>query len=176
MSYKKDILVTRFARYNNITSAKNKFGSQDELLFDPKNKNNRSDNLTAKILNNSFNYTEGIHPRMFCRRWFGLSAINENGRPRFAEEQILAMESEHGYREKCIHLIAKVLKIKPNTIQRWGKGVVFDKIPVDRREKYEIYLGYVDAIRVISMSLGELDEASLLKMLQELKTRQLDKI
>lgn len=170
MSYKKDILVTRFARYNNITSAKNK------LFSHTKNKNNRSDNLTAQILNNSVNYTEGIPPRIFCRRWFGLSAITENGRPRFAEEQILAMESEHGYREKCIHLIAKVLKIKPNTIQRWGKGVVFDKIPVDKREKYEIYLGYVDAIRVISMSLGELDEASLLKMLQELETRQLDKI
>ena len=163
MSHQKDILVTRFDR-DNITSAQNKFASQDQLLSHTNNKNKRSDNLTAKI----FNYTKGIHPRMFCRRWFGLSAINENGRPRFTEGQILAMESEHGYREKCIHLIAKILKIKPNTIQRWGKGVVFDKIPVDKREKYEIYLGYVDAIRVITMSLEKLDEASLLKMLQEL--------
>ena len=165
MSYKKVIPVTRFDRDNSIASAKNKFGSHT------KDKNNRLDNLTAQILNNSFNYTEGIHPRIFCRRWFGLSAINANGRPRFTEGQILAMESEHGYREKCINLIAKILKIKPNTIQRWGKGVVFDKIPVDKRQKYEIYLGYVDAIRVITMSLGKLDEASLLKMLQELETR-----
>ena len=165
MLYKKDITVTRFDRDNNITLVKNKFG------FDTKNQNNWSNNLTAKILNKSVNYTEGIHPRIFCRRWFGLSAINKNGRPRFSEGQILAMESEHGYREKCIHLIAKILKIKPNTIQRWGKGVVFDKIPIDKKQKYEIYLSYVDAIRVITMSLGELDEASLLKMLQELETR-----
>ena len=164
MPYKKDIPVTRFDRDNNIASAKNKFA------FHIKDQNNRLDNLTAQILNNSFNYTAGIHPRVFCRRWFGLSA-NANGRPRFTEGQILAMESEHGYREKCIHLIAKILKIKPNTIQRWGKGVSFDKIPVDKKEKYEIYLGYVDAIRVITMSLGKLDEATLLKMLQELETR-----
>ena len=165
MLSKKDITVTRFDRDNNITLVKNKFG------FHTKNQNNWSNNLTAKILNKSVNYTEGIHPRIFCRRWFGLSAINENGRPRFSEGQILAMESEHGYREKCIHLIAKILKIKPNTIQRWGKGVVFDKIPIDKKQKYEIYLSYVDAIRVITMSLEELDEASLLKMLQELETR-----
>ena len=171
MYYKKDILLTRFDRDNNIASAKNKFGSQDELFSHTKNKNNRSNNLTAQILNNSVNYTEGIHPREFCRRWFGLSAIKKNGRPRFTEGQILAMESEHGYREKCIHLIAKILKIKPNTIQRWGKGVAFNKIPADKKQKYEIYLGYVDALRVITTSLGELDEASLLKMLQELETR-----
>ena len=79
------------------------------------------------------------------------------------------MESEHGYRKKCIHLIAKILKIKPNTIQRWGKGVDFDKIPDDKRQKYEIYLRYVDALRVIITSLGELNEALLLKMLQELE-------
>ena len=170
MSYKKDIPVTRFDRDKNITSAKNQL-CQDKLSSYPKYRNNRSDNLTAKILDNSFNYAKGIHPRLFCRRWFGLSAINKNGRPRFTEEQILAMESEHGYREKCIHLIAKILKIKPNTIQRWGKGVLFDKIPVDKKQKYKIYLGYVDAIRVITTSLGELDEASLLKMLQELETR-----
>ncbi|MEL6164135.1 MAG: hypothetical protein AAFR37_10365, partial [Cyanobacteria bacterium J06628_3] len=59
---------------------------------------------------------QGIHPRMFCRRWFNLEAINEYGRPRFTEEQILAIESEHGYREKCINLLARILKIKPNTI------------------------------------------------------------
>ena len=127
------------------------------------------ENSIAKIINQSINHTEGIHPRIFCRRWFGLSAINENGKPRFTEGQILAMESEHGYRKKCIHLIAKILKIKPNTIQRWGKGVDFDKIPDDKRQKYEIYLRYVDALRVIITSLGELNEALLLKMLQELE-------
>ena len=170
MSYEKNIPINRF-KQNNIAPNRNKFGFQKELFSHSKNNNNRAENLTAKILNNSFNCSEGIHPRMFCRRWFGLSAIDENGRSRFTEAQILAMESEHGYREKCIHLIARILKIKPNTIQRWGKGVLFDKIPMDKKQKYEIYLGYVDAIRVITKSIGKLDEASLLKMLQELEIR-----
>ncbi len=137
-----------------------------------KNRENQLVNLTAKILKTSISYNQGIHPRKFCRRWFGLEAINEYGRPRFIEEHILAMESEHGYREKCINLIARLLKIKPNTIHRWGKGVAFDKIPTDKRQKYEIYLGYVDAIRVITTSLTKLDENSLLRLLRQLEMRQ----
>ena len=157
MTQNKDIMATGFERDNNIASAKSK---KQKLNY-----------LTTKILNQSVSSQQGMHPRLFCRRWFGLSLTNNNGKPRFTEKQILAIESEHGYREKCINLISKLLKIKPNTIQRWGKGVVFDKIPIDKKEKYEIYLGYVDAIRVITTSLVELDEASLLKMLQELETR-----
>ncbi len=137
-----------------------------------KNRENQLVNLTAKILKTSVSYKQSIHPRIFCRRWFGLSVLNKDGKPRFTEEQILAMESEHGYREKCINLIARLLKIKPNTIHRWGKGVAFDKIPVDKRQKYELYLGYVDAIRVITASLTELDENSLLKVLRRLEVRK----
>ena len=170
MTHEKDIPVTKIDR-DNVASANSKLDSKNETYSSTQNSNNRLDNLTAKILNKSVSNTEGIHPRIFCRRWFGLSVINENGRPRFTERQILAMESEHGYREKCINLIAKLLKIKPNTIHRWGKGVDFDKIPADKRQKYEIYLGYLDAIRVITMSLEELDEASLLKVLQKLEIR-----
>ena len=136
------------------------------------NRCDRLDTLTIKILNQSINLKQGIHPRLFCRRWFGLSAINENGRPRFTQGQILAMESEHGYREQCINLIAKLLKIKPNTIHRWGKGLSFDKIPSDKLRQYEIYLGYIDAIRVITSSLRELDEASLLSLLRQLEARK----
>lgn len=128
--------------------------------------------LTSKILNTSVSYKQSISPRLFCRRWFGLTATNKDGKPRFTEGQILAMESEHGYREKCINLIARLLKIKPNTIQRWGKGVSFDKIPADKRQKYEIYLGYVDAIRIITASLAELNEASLLRLLRQLEAKR----
>ena len=113
-----------------------------------------------------------IHPRIFCRRWFDLDSVNENGRPRFTQQQILAMESEHGYREQCINLLARLLKIKPNTIHRWGKGVAFDRIPDDKLRQYEIYLGYIDAIRVITTSLTELDEVSLIRLLRQLETRQ----
>ena len=82
------------------------------------------------------------------------------------------MESEHGYREKCINLLARILQIKPNTIHRWGKGVDFDKIPADKRQKYEVYLGYVDAIRIMTNSLTEeLDQVSLLRVLRRLEMR-----
>jgi hypothetical protein len=130
---------------------------------------NRYSSIAAKIQKFCLDNEQGIHPRIFCRRWFGLSAINEYGISRFTEEQILAMESEHGYREKCINLLARILQIKSNTIHRWGRGVGFDKIPIDKRQKYEIYLSYVDAIRVITTSLiEELDENSLSKLLQRL--------
>ncbi|MGB5634330.1 MAG: hypothetical protein WBM44_10900 [Waterburya sp.] len=161
-----------FNRDNNIASDENQFGFQDKSYSRTRNGNNQLIALTSKIFQTSVSYKQGIHPRMFCRRWFGLSATNENGRPRFTEGQILAMESEHGYREKCINLIARLLKIKPNTIHRWGKGVAFDKIPTDKRQKYEIYLGYIDAIRVITTSLAELDEASLLRLLRQLEARK----
>lgn len=142
--------------------------NQDKLYSGNPNINNQ---LTTKIFKTSTSCKEGIHPRIFCRRWFGLETKNQYGRPRFTEGQILAMESEHGYREQCINLLARLLKIKPNTIHRWGKGVSFDKIPNDKREKYEVYLGYIDAIRVITTRLIELDEVSLLKLLQDLEMR-----
>ncbi len=99
---------------------------------------------------------KSIHPRKFCRRWFGLEDIGNSQQPYYTEDLILAIEFEHGYREKCINLIARVLKIKPNTVHRWGKGVEFDKIPADKREQYEIYLGYVDTMRNLIIKLVEL--------------------
>ncbi len=159
-------------RIKSVASAETNINSQRASYSDLKNRKNQLVNLTGKILKTSISDKQGIHPRRFCRRWFGLEAINEYGRPHFTEEQILAMESEHGYREQCINLLARILKIKPNTIHRWGKGVAFDKIPADKRQKYEIYLGYVDAIRVISTSLTELGEDSLLRLWQRLEMKQ----
>lgn len=153
-------------------SDKNRFDLQDKLNPQTQKKNSYLVTLISKILENSTSYQQGIHPRIFCRRWFGLEDTKENGRPRFTEEQILAMESEYGYREKCINLISQLLKIKPNTVHRWGKGVSFNKIPNDKRQKYEIYLGYIDAIRVITTSLDKLDEASLSRVLQQLEKKQ----
>lgn len=132
----------------------------------------QTNDVAFKIQKVCINRRQGIHPRKFCRRWFGLEAIDEDGRPRFTEEQVLAMESEHGYREKCINLISRILKIKPNTIHRWGKGVSFDKIPADKRQSYETYLSYVDSIRVITTSLKQLNEDSLRKLLRQLEIRE----
>ncbi len=136
--------------------------------FSTKNKNHQSVRVVDRILKTCVNHGKGIHPRIFCRRWFGLEDLDVNGRPRYTKELILAMESEHGYREKCINLIARVLKIKPNTIHRWGKGVEFDKIPPDKREQYEIYLGYVDTIRSLTLSIAGLNECLLLELLRRL--------
>ena len=168
----RDIVAVSFSYDNDIASNKNQFCFQDKLYFRTQNENTQLIALTSKIFQTSTSFTQGVHPRLFCRRWFGLSAINENGRPRFTKRQIEAMESEHGYRERCINLLAKLLKIKPNTIQRWGKGVSFNKIPGEKLRRYEIYLGYIDAIRVMTTSLTELDENSLLKLLRQLEVRK----
>ena len=153
-----------------VARVKNQFGFQNKSHFD--RRKNKLVSLTTKIFTTSTSCKQGIHPRLFCRRWFGLDLLKENGRPRFTEEQIEAMESEHGYREKCINLLARLLKIKPNTIHRWGKGVSFDKIPANKLQRYKVYLGYIDAIRVITTSLTELDESSLLKLLQQLEAKK----
>lgn len=120
------------------------------------------------ILKDCVYHKKGMNPKIFCRRWFGLEAIDDNGRTRYTEKLILAMESEHGYREKCINLIARLLKIKPNTVHRWGKGVEFDKIPLDKREQYETYLGYVDTIRVMTLSIAGINKDLLPKILHSL--------
>lgn len=127
-----------------------------------------SSTIANKILRACLEREHTISPRSFCRRWFGLESVDRNSRPRFTEQQILILESEHGYREKCINLIATLLKIEPNTVHRWGKGVEFDKIPVNQQRKYEVYLGYVDSLRIITTTLSEVDNGSLLKLLQEL--------
>lgn len=129
----------------------------------------KNKNLESQLRRKYIYYNEGMHPRKFCRRWFGLEFVEQDGRIKFTESQILAMESEHGYRKKCINLIAKILQIKPNTIQRWGKGVEFNKIPSDKCHRYQVYLGYVDSLRVLTISLAKYDEALVLKIFNNAK-------
>lgn len=66
--------------------------------------------------------------REFCRRWFKSTDEDEQTR---------------GYRERCVVLLSKVLRVRENTIQRWGKGLEFEKMP----EQYEVTLAYADIIR-----------------------------
>ncbi len=171
MSYQTQVQEDTTSRFSeNIDNTPCNYYHNHKFLSDT-SRINSSGEIAFKIQKACINYGKGIHPRKFCRRWYGLEAIGEDGRPLFREELILAMELEHGYREKCINLLARILQIKPNTIHRWGKGVNFDKIPADKQQKYEIYLGYVDSIRIITMSLTELDEDSLLKLLRRLEIR-----
>ncbi|MGK7879840.1 MAG: hypothetical protein AB4060_07035 [Crocosphaera sp.] len=169
MTYTKDNVSYNFNLTKAVANAPINMDFLRASYSDVKNRKNKLVNLPDEILKTCISYKQGIHPRRFCRRWFGLEAINHYSQPRFTEQQIVVIESEHGYREQCINLLARVLKIKPNTIHRWGKGVAFNKIPDEQRNKYETYLGYVDTIRVITTRLVELDEDSLLEILQQVK-------
>jgi hypothetical protein len=153
-----------------IDIAETSAGIQQDLrnteYFPTKIKNHQSVRIVDRILKTCVYHGKGIQLRKFCRRWFGMEDLDKYGRPRYTEKLILAMESEHGYREKCINLIARVLKVKPNTVHRWGKGVEFDKIPPDKRDQYEMYLGYVDSLRIITLNLAGLNEDFLLELLR----------
>ncbi|WP_019503700.1 hypothetical protein [Pleurocapsa sp. PCC 7319] len=127
-------------------------------------------NIDRKIIKTCIASEQSMHPRIFCRRLFGLEDVRENGRPRYTEKEIVLLESEHGYREKCINLIAKVLKIKPNTVHRWGKGVEFDKIPPDKQQQYETYLGYADLLRLLAMGMVRENKNLLLDLVPSSKS------
>ena len=72
--------------------------------------------------------SQQMKAREFCRRWFKSSEEDEQVR---------------GYREQCVVLLSKVLRVRENTIQRWGSGLDFEKMP----EQYEVTLAYADIIR-----------------------------
>jgi len=88
--------------------------------------------------------------REFCQRWFKSTEEDEQAR---------------GYREKCVNLLAKVLRVKENTIQRWGSGLDFEKMP----EQYEVTLAYADIIRgMIESTYSKTDMIqSVLEQLQD---------
>ncbi|MEO1145577.1 MAG: hypothetical protein AAFY26_08265 [Cyanobacteria bacterium J06638_22] len=65
--------------------------------------------------------------RTFCRRWFKSTPEDEK---------------ERGYREKCIELLSKVLKVKPNSIHRWGSGMNLTTPP-----QHQATLAYADILR-----------------------------
>ena len=72
--------------------------------------------------------SQQMKAREFCQRWFKATAEDEQ---------------ERGYREKCVVLLSKVLRARENTIQRWGSGLDFERMP----EQYEVTLAYADIIR-----------------------------
>ena len=126
------------------------------------------DDINTKIHEICLKKRRAIAPRLFCRRWFGLEKLARNGKRLLTEEQILAIEAEYGYREKCINLIAEALLIKPDTVQRWGSGVEFNNVPKKNRKKYEVCLGYIDSLRAIVNSLPQTDEKLLRRIVREL--------
>jgi len=84
-------------------------------------------------------FETSMEPRDFCRRWFAATAEEEAAR---------------GYRGKCVFLLSEILKVKENTIQRWGSGLEFENMP----EPYKATLAYVDIIRcMIEATHGQTD-------------------
>lgn len=94
-----------------------------------RSRNNRVSISPYEVLN------QQMKARAFCQRWF--KATEE-------DEQI------RGYREKCVVLLGKVLHVRENTIQRWGKGIDFENMP----ETYEVTLAYADIIREMIESVS----------------------
>lgn len=78
----------------------------------------------------SFNLPIPMKPREFCRQWF--SATQEQ-------------EQEWGYRRKCIKLLAEVIGLETDTVDRWGAGVDFPKMP----EQYENTLSYALSLKKV---------------------------
>ena len=71
----------------------------------------------------------------FCRAWFGASAEDEVKR---------------GYRSQCVQLLAQVIGLEENTIERWGSGVEFSGMP----PQYENTLGYALTIKRMLEAAG----------------------
>ena len=64
----------------------------------------------------------------FCCRWFD---IDKNEEP------------ERGYRAKCVKLLAQVIGLEVNTVERWGSN--FERMP----DQYRSTLSYADTLRQI---------------------------
>ncbi len=64
----------------------------------------------------------------FCRRWFDVDVDGEQ---------------ERGYRAKCVKLLAQVIGLEVNTVERWGSN--FERMP----DQYRSTLSYADTLRQI---------------------------
>jgi len=101
--------------------------------MEPGSRNNRVSISPYEVL------SQQMKAREFCQRWFKATPEDEQVR---------------GYREKCVALLSKVLRVKENTIQRWGKGIDFENMP----EQYEVTLAYADIIREMIESVSSRTE------------------
>lgn len=69
----------------------------------------------------------------FCDRWHRLDQLSNEERSK--------ARSKHGYRAKCVRLIAAVLRVEESTVNSWGAR--FERMP----EHYQTSLAYADVIR-----------------------------
>ena len=64
----------------------------------------------------------------FCVRWFEADEYEQK---------------ERGFRAKCVKLLAQIIGLEVNTVERWGSN--FDKMP----DQYRSTLSYADTLRQI---------------------------
>lgn len=76
-----------------------------------------------------------MKPREFCRAWFNVTPEEEEMR---------------GYRRQCIKLLAEVIGLEEDTVDRWGSGIDFPGMP----SQYENTLGYALTIKRMLEAAG----------------------
>jgi type IV secretory pathway protease TraF len=76
-----------------------------------------------------------MKPREFCRAWFHATPEAEETR---------------GYRRQCVKLLAEVIGLEEDTVERWGSGLAFPGMP----SQYENTLGYALTIKQMLEAAG----------------------
>lgn len=102
-----------------------------------------------------------MSPRVFYIRFLGFAGKSE--------AELSAIESERGHKQRVIQLLSRILRIKPETVQKWGTQFLFDRIPKEKKGAYQRHLGNVDSIRVLVSNLHFLDRRVLINILHQLE-------
>ncbi|MDX2215489.1 MAG: hypothetical protein SFY66_19655 [Oculatellaceae cyanobacterium bins.114] len=93
-----------------------------------------------------------MKPRDFCRNWFN---VTEEG------------EQAWGYRKKCVNLLAEVIGVKVDTVERWGSGIDFPDMP----PQYENTLGYALTIKRIVEVASSGSEDIMRAVIEQLRSQ-----
>ena len=94
-----------------------------------------------------------MEPKDFCREWFSVSESDEN---------------VWGYRTKCVKLLAEIIGVKTDTVDRWGDGVDFAKMP----SQYKKTLKYAMTICRVIRAVNSESEDILTAVLDQLRSEQ----
>jgi hypothetical protein len=100
----------------------------------------------------SFTLPRPMRPRDFCREWFNATPDDEK---------------EWGYRQKCIKLLAEVVGLEQHTVDRWGKGIEFAKMP----PQYENTLSYAISLKRVIEAAATGNPTILQAVIDQLKSQ-----
>ncbi|HBL14537.1 MAG TPA: hypothetical protein DD379_24745 [Cyanobacteria bacterium UBA11162] len=87
-------------------------------------------------------FPQFLDARSFCRLWHGLDKLDE--------QALQKQERVRGYRAKCVRLLAFALNLQLDTVERWGEGVEFERMPI----KHQATLALRWQIKTLSSSLA----------------------